>query len=215
MLYGVTSDGLISESKIISDLSIKGVFFSFHQNHSIIVNRLSFATGFGIQSNGYSSSYTPSIQNATVNFQMLDDSIKYKRNKLSCTHITIPIELRFSTNQQRFNNPFKLAAGFQFAYLLQSHTKFEESGKNGLKNKTYLTNDLNRLRYGPTIRIGAGPLQLYGFYSINNLLKQKSNQRFQTFNVGINMSLTYKPDELKNIFEELDKPKNQTTTFNF
>ena len=83
------------------------------------------------------------------------------------------------------------------------------------KTKTYLTNNVNRLRYGPTIRFGIGAVQLYGFYSLANLSKNISSQDIQTFNVGINLSWSYSEDYLKDIFEQLDKPKHQTTTLNF
>lgn len=216
LMYGISSDGFLKNAlPVKSTLAVKGIYLMVHYDHSIIKNYLSFSNGYGIETKGYCSNGILKNDSGAAVFNLYPDSVSAKKNKLSITSLCMPFELRFTSNQERYNHPFKVAVGFKLGYVLQSHTKILLKGSNQNLIKTQFTKNLNRLEYAPTLRIGIGPFQLLGTYSLNNLMKEKSKQNIQTYSVGLNFSISYKANELKNIFEELDAPKKQTTTFNF
>ncbi len=111
----------------------------------------------------------------------------YRKNKLSINYFEIPFELRFRSKKKPNKNgivrgPFRFYPGFKVGYLANIHT----SRKNDQgKFKEYNFNVLDRFRYGATIRIGYGKFALYGFYSLNNLFKNKESTVLQPFSVGI------------------------------
>lgn len=114
----------------------------------------------------------------------------YKKNKLGLTYIDIPVELRFRSTPNAKNKSWKFALGFKAGVLIDGKTKSKEEDANGnmkiYKEKRY--SDLNRFRYGATVRFGYGPFNFFGFYSLSKLFQNGKGPDITPFSVGISIN---------------------------
>jgi hypothetical protein len=114
----------------------------------------------------------------------------YKRNKLGLTYVDIPVELRFRSTPNAKNKSWKFALGFKAGVLIDSKTKVKQEDANGnmktFKEKRYV--DLNRFRYGATVRFGYGPFNVFGFYSLAKLFDKGRGPDVTPFSVGISIN---------------------------
>ncbi len=117
----------------------------------------------------------------------IPDSIDYKKNKLSLNYLEIPFELRFRSKPDKSFRRLSIAAGFKAGYLIQSHTKYKGDDANGneTKFKTFNIANLNKLRYGPTFRMGYGKVSLFGYLSISELFQEDKGPIAYPFSAGI------------------------------
>jgi hypothetical protein len=95
-----------------------------------------------------------------------------KKSMLITNYIDIPVELRFNTNPNDLGRSFKVSLGFKFGILYDSFTKLkyrQEGETKKLKDKQNY--QLNPIRYGAYLRIGAGNLSVFGYYNISTLFE--------------------------------------------
>lgn len=107
-------------------------------------------------------------------------------------YVDIPVELRFSTNPSDPNRSFKVGLGFKFGLLYDSFTKIKYSQGGEIKKlKNKQNYDLNPFRYGATLRVGAGPFSVYGYYSLTPLFQKErgpDGAEITNFTIGLTLA---------------------------
>lgn len=123
----------------------------------------------------------------TLQFVSCRDEEGFKRNKLNCNYIDIPIELRF-----RIKDAWKIGVGFKFGLLVNAKTKYVGTNEEGIRvheKFSYIPN-VERYAYAATLRVGYKSVSLY-----------TALQLVQVFEVGhnaprlvpISVGLTFAP----------------------
>ena len=109
----------------------------------------------------------------------------YRRNKLSCNYVEIPVELRLRTKTP---HSFKVSVGGKVGYAYNVHTKIiDDEGKR----KIYDIKNINPWRYGVTLRIGYNHFDVEGFYALSELfLKGRGEPNMIPVAIGIGMLLS-------------------------
>lgn len=108
----------------------------------------------------------------------------YRRNKLSCNYVEVPVELRIRTGN---GHKFKLAIGGKIGYMYNAHTKvMDDDGKR----KIYWIKNLNPIRYAATFRIGYDKYILQGSCCFSELfLKGRGEPGMLPYSIGVGMLL--------------------------
>lgn len=110
---------------------------------------------------------------------LVKSTTNFKKNKLFTNFIEVPLELRF----RKIPDPkFRLYLGFKAGWLMTSN---ETRITDDIKYKIYRIKNINRLRYGPTVKIGFGKINLYGFYALTPLFEENKGPIVTPFNVGL------------------------------
>ena len=154
---------------------------------------IGFGIGYGLSShnvhhNGYFSDSMDITTGGTyTDFVAHDPSYNYRKNKISTNYFEIPFELRFRTKRKLNDNgnvvgPFRFYPGFKVGYLANIHTSIKDDAG---KFKAYNFFNVNKFRYGVTLRVGYGRMAFYGFYSLTNLFKDNKGVELQPFSLGI------------------------------
>lgn len=142
-----------------------------------------FAIGLGI-----------SAHNMMLNADMLQDSTgctyfenfaagyEVKRNKFTQCYVDIPLEFRFRTNRK---SPFRVTVGGKFGYMMNNHIKRVE---DDLKYKILDNDNVNKLHYGLTARIGYKFINLYAYYGMSDLFDKNKGPEMAPISVGISVT---------------------------
>lgn len=154
-------------------------------------SRLSLAPGIGIgTSNFYHKSNKIVSDSSKTYFVPIDKStFDVKKNKIGLTYVDIPIELRYRSKPNSKNTSWKLAAGFKIGFLIHNKWKYkgldlDGSGKE-VKFKQYNVANLEKLRYGVTLRGGYGAFNLFVNYYISSLFKAENGPAMHPISFGI------------------------------
>lgn len=116
--------------------------------------------------------------------------IHYKNNKFTVVYADIPLEFRFRLK----NNAFKFYLGGKFGVMLGNHTKYNGDNYNEdyptptIKVKEYNIANMNRVRYGITLRTGWKWVQVYAYYSLSHLFKKDMGPEMYPISVGLTIS---------------------------
>lgn len=150
---------------------------------------VSFAWGLGVSVDNVHSNaefIQDVAEDGTVGDQVLTpftEGYEYDKNKFVTTFIELPLELRYIKTGR---NPFKLAAGFRLGYMVSNHQKIIDTEG---KRKYYDFDNMNRLRYGVSARLGIGMVQLTGFYSLVPLIEQgKGTEDITAVSLGLSFT---------------------------
>lgn len=168
-----------------------GVYFMY--DLPLGKSHLSFAPGIGISSsNFYHRSKIVSDSTETYFVPIDKNEFDFKKNKISLTYFDIPVEIRFRSKPNEKGTSWKLAAGFKLGILIQNKWKYKgpdlEGSGETVKFKEYNIKNLEKLRYGVSIRGGYGIFNLFAFYNISSLFKQDAGPQLHpiTFGIAIN-----------------------------
>lgn len=87
----------------------------------------------------------------TLQFQQYRDVSGFKRYKLNCNYIDIPLELRF-----RIKDAWKIGVGFKLGILVNAKTKFVCDNDEGVRvhEKYCYIKNVERYAYSATLRVG-------------------------------------------------------------
>ncbi len=171
-------------------------------------NNVSAAPGFGISnSNIYSDSYISTDTAGVSFFQNLPATILaidhnndttsienvVRRNKLSTTYLSVPLELRFRTNPDKFGKSWKLALGARVGYCLDAHTNYKGGDflfntSNEIHIKDKALPNIPKWRYGVTARLGYSNFNVFGHYSLSTLFDKDQGPGIHPFSVGISFN---------------------------
>jgi len=144
---------------------------------------VSFAIGVGLGChNLYSNTTINNIKTDTISFSVIPDSISYKKSKLGLTYLDFPMELRLVTKSK-----FRASVGVKLGYLLDAKTKFK--GENGFGDQVTMKNrkvdNVDKFRFGPTIRIGYDWFQVMGYFSVTQIFDKGLGPELYPISVGI------------------------------
>ena len=150
-------------------------------------SNISFSPGLGIGvHNMFNHSFVRTTDDSTFFVPINKDTINYKKSKFVLTYLDIPLELRYKSE-----GGFRVAIGFKFGFLIQSHTKYKgddyiEPTNNDLViyKKTKIKH-LETNRYGFTARIGYKWLNLWGYYQLSTLFEKGKGPEMYPISVGL------------------------------
>jgi hypothetical protein len=153
-------------------------------NYQFGKSNVSFAFGFGgTFHNFYSNSTITNIKADTITFAAIPDSVNYKKSKLGLTYLDIPFEFRLKTAKK-----FRVSLGFKVGVLLDGKTKYKGDRSwdhTAVIAKEKPVSQLERWRYGPTIRIGYDWFNLYGYFSLSKVFQKYKGPELYPVSVGI------------------------------
>lgn len=119
----------------------------------------------------------------TLQIAQYRDVDGFKRYKLNCNYIDIPLELRF-----RIKDAWKIGVGFKIGILVNAKTKFVGSDADGLRiheKYTYI-NNVERYSYAATLRVGYKWVSLFGAIQLAPVFTQgKGSPNFLPVSVGL------------------------------
>lgn len=100
----------------------------------------------------------------TLQFEQYRDDENFKRNKLNCNYIEVPMELRF-----RIKDAWKIGVGFKFGVLVNAKTKFVCINEDGIKvhEKYAYIQNVERYAYAATLRVGYRSVNLFAALQLN------------------------------------------------
>lgn len=179
--FDINYDAWLNTPKDIKQKIVSpGVNFYLMWDYPFGYGPMSVAFGLGVSSHNVHSNaqITYSIDGK---YTSLDPMVfSYKKNKLSCNYIEVPVELRIRTKGE---NSFKLAIGGKIGYGYNIHTKIID---NDGKRKIYDIKNIDPLRYGPIFRIGYNYININAFYSLSTLFKKgRGEPDIIPYSVGI------------------------------
>ncbi len=156
-----------------------------------ITRHLGFVTGMGLHFSNYrfagNNNITVSDEGNIVPSYPSDD-INYEKTKLVTKYLTAPLflELQIPTSSRRRVN---VAAGVVGGLKVGDHTKvvYRQNGRQKLKDRGDF--NLNRFRYGYTIRAGYGSLQLYGTRYETPLFRENRGPELYPYEAGISWTI--------------------------
>ncbi len=142
-------------------------------NLSIVKKHILLTTGFGLEYKNFSFKNNIDLveENGQVN-PVVNNSLKYKKDKLHVSYFQMPILLEFNTSS-RARKGFYLAAGFVGGLKMYSklYQKYDLDD-NTIKKRTKSDFNLNPYQLYGTLRIGINRLTLYGNFDLMPLFKE-------------------------------------------
>lgn len=144
-----------------------------YRHHVNVVTGLSFEFyRYNWVNNYIITEGNPTGSSAIIPVQITDGNgnfIKFDKNRMYSSFLTIPLMLNFESNPRKSMNSFHLSAGGFVGFKLASNVRLEGDGyKERLVKDNF---NMNNFRYGLTGQIGYGPVTLYANYSLVPLFK--------------------------------------------
>ncbi len=196
-------NGYLSPSNSIN-LGSENRFLDLEYNNSVSVNlnvwqqNLAVArgknsafgmfTGLGIGWNNYRFEQNTRLVHGEDELGYIIDDINFRKNKLTVSHLNVPLMLEFQTNQRNPKNQFHIAAGINAGMRLRSHTKYvyrDEGSRE--KEKEFRSYHLVPFRYEAIARIGWGRVNLFATYALNGMFREDKGPEIYPFNIGIRL----------------------------
>ncbi len=167
----------------------------FQQSFGLIGDKFGFVTGLGFRWNNYrfSNNILLSADSSYVyGYEDPSEERSYQKSKLTAWYVTIPLMFEFQTNGYHSVNSFHFTAGVIAGVRVGSHTKqvYTINGSGNHKPKIYDDFYLNPFTLDATVRVGWGPLNLYGTYSVTEMFRKNRGPELYPFTVGIILPFT-------------------------
>jgi hypothetical protein len=122
----------------------------------------------------------------TLLFKQYRDDKDFKRNKLNCNYIELPMELRF-----RIKNAWKIGVGFKVGVLVNAKTKFVGNNEDGVRihEKYAYIKNVERYAYAATLRVGYKWVSLYSAIQLSPVFEVgHEGPRIMPISVGITVA---------------------------
>jgi hypothetical protein len=168
--------------------------FNMKLMYAFAINESNFSFAFGgglrtfnLYSNAYISESVEVIDSLNVLVSDLtpySGETSYKINKINFTYFDIPLEIRYKIQPGKKKYPFKIAAGFNFSYHVQTHSKLVD---NTGKYKMYNYNNLNKWIYGINLRFSYGKVGINGYYSLVSPFVKDRGPQFKFLSIGLTL----------------------------
>lgn len=178
-------------TKLLSNRSFNGYFF---QRLNPSAKHIEFRIGVGISCENYSFKkdvvVSPLSNSTTFDLgnSIGNDSINFKKSKLSLNHFDIPLEVVFQSKNK--TGALKLILGTRIGWVFDAHTKrVIDIHGSILKEKTKADINLNKLRYGVSARLMFKGINLFYFQSLSPLFKNNKGPEITTCTGGISISI--------------------------
>jgi hypothetical protein len=186
----------------------------YEQNIALAKNqKWGLVTGIGFSWNNYRFTRPTRLEpDSAVLVGFLDQGVNIRKSKLTSLYLNVPLLFEFQTNSKQAKNSFHLATGVVAGARLSSHTKkyYDESNKpfdvtlydsetdsyiakyasispENPKTKRFDDFHLQPFKFDATVRIGWGIINLFGTYSLNQMLKKDKGPELYPWSVGITL----------------------------
>lgn len=160
----------------------------FEKSFNLYNEQVGLVTGLGMEINNYRFSRNITLINDLDTISYYPDSIKFTKNKLTCTYITLPLMIEAQVPVGDEN--IYLAIGGIGAVKIGAHTKqvyMQNSSK--VKDKVHEDFHLNPFRYGLTAKVGYGDISVFATYYLSTLFEADDGPELYPFNIGLSISL--------------------------
>lgn len=118
----------------------------------------------------------------------------YDGSSFYTSWIEIPMELRYRSKPVNGRSSIKVAGGFRVGYNLAANSKVSYIDNKRSTERTQVDKpygDVSSLRYGLTFRVGYGALNLFGYYGLNQFIKDSKNynrEDLRQYSIGISIT---------------------------
>jgi Outer membrane protein beta-barrel domain len=120
--------------------------------------------------------------------------LNYVSSSFYTSWLDIPVELRFKSKPINGRSCIKVAVGMRAGLNLAANSKITYYDQNLLREvdtKSSPFSDLTSFRYGATFRVGYGAINLFGYYGMNQLIKDNrnfNNLDLRQYSIGISLT---------------------------
>jgi len=147
-------------------------------------SNFSFAIGIGINIHNMYWNYRFKGSNDSLQFVKIEDTLSYKRSKLTLPYLEIPIEFRLKTKSK-----VSAAVGFKVGYMVYGHSKWVGEDylfktNNTLKASFKDIKNIEKFAYGPTLRIGYKWFNVNAYYSLSSIFQKDTGIDMYPISVG-------------------------------
>ncbi len=141
-------------------------------------------SAYNIHFNGGYNEIVDMNSNETFSrFVPFQPTYEYRKHKLSLNFVDLGFEFRFRTKGDR---RFRFYPGFKGGWLFNIHIATVDTEG---KYKGYNFSNLNRIRYGATLRIGWHRFMFTGYYALNGLFQENKGQDLRMWSAGMSLFL--------------------------
>jgi hypothetical protein len=169
---GKNIDDLDGNLELITEKSIAVHFNFYEKDFKLYKHYVLASTGVGLSYNNYRFRKNIDLKSDNPVFDYtVNDSLNYRKNKLTVSYVTVPVLLTINTSENP-KKAFHLTTGMIFAYRLGSHTKkvYNENGDKK-KDKNYDDFNIEPFRYDATLRLGYRQFTVFANYALTDLFK--------------------------------------------
>ncbi len=107
-------------------------------------------------------------------------------NRTVINFLEVPFEFRIRSRKER--PKFKFYPGFKAGYMVGIYHKWRVGNIfKDLKYKEFNFPDLQKIHYGPTLRVGINNIMLFGYYDMTYLFTSPNSSKLQLFSVGVSI----------------------------
>ncbi len=103
-------------------------------------------------------------------------------NRTVFNFIEVPFEIRFRSRKER--GKWKFYPGFKAGFMVENYSKWRI---DNYEYKEFNFPDLNRIHYGPTLRLGRDNIFLFGYYDMTYLFTNANSNKLQLVAAGISI----------------------------
>ncbi|MFZ4523791.1 MAG: outer membrane beta-barrel protein [Bacteroidales bacterium] len=147
-------------------------------------SNFSFAIGLGLSI--HNLYWNQRYQGDSLNFQFvkIEDTLGYKRSKLSMPYIELPLELRLKTKSK-----VSMGLGFKVGYMIYGHSKYVGDdylfkSSNTIRSSFKGIKNIEKFAYGPTLRVGYKWFNVNGYYSLSSIFVKDKGPDMYPISVG-------------------------------
>ncbi len=188
-IFTVINDFYVNMPASVDDKFLNlGINFSGLYDYRLGKSNFSFAFGIGLGSHNLKTDalVIEDITNVS-DFSPIEDTINFKKNKITYTYFDVPVEFRLRTKSD-----IRASVGFKFGFLIDSHSKYRGDDiyfgtTDNIHVKIKDVPNIEKLRYGLTARFGWKFINLTGFYSLTNLFTKNKGPETYPISVGISL----------------------------
>jgi hypothetical protein len=143
-----------------------------------------FGIGLGLGLNTYYTNIKAIQVGNDIQYQLPNDEIDAKRNKIETHLVEMPLEFRWRNSNATEYSFWRIYAGIKLSYVLNARSKFvgvNLNDKNSFKD-SFNNNDLRKLQYGVTFNFGYHNFNMHIYYALTGLLNEGvtfDNQEFK------------------------------------
>lgn len=121
-------------------------------------------------------------------------NFNYESSSFYSSWLEVPFELRYRSKPINGRSRIKVAVGMRAGINLTTNSKINYYDKTIQREQTMKVgpfDELANFRYGATFRVGYGAINLFGYYGINQMLKDNRNYNnldLKQYSVGISIT---------------------------
>ena len=121
-------------------------------------------------------------------------NFNYESSSFYSSWLEVPFEIRYISKPINGRSQIKLAAGMRAGINLTTNSKINYYDRNIQREQTQKLGPFDELasfRYGATFRIGYGAINLFGYYGLNQMIKENRNYNnldLRQYSIGVSIT---------------------------